>query len=160
MNDGKIIYAITTGTYSDYCIRALTTDKERAEFLKKYYSSGYDNAEIEEFLDGDPNIGTPELKEVFVIRRIGHGSEYVWECARIYYTYLPNFQNRFFNNLIDKRSIPFLFGSSLLSLNQSSGSYYNDQIQFVAHIVAKDYDHAMKIAMDEFSKQMSDYMGL
>ena len=150
MNDGKIIYAITTGTYSDYCIRALTTDKARAEFLKKYYSSGYDNAEIEEFLDGDPNIGTPELKEVFVIRRRGHNSEYIWECARTYYTYLPNFQNKYFNNLIDNRSIAFLFGSSS----------YKDQVQFVAHITARDVDHAIKIAMDEFSKQMSEYMGL
>lgn len=49
------LYAITRGCYSDYTIIALTTDKARAEQLRKMHSKNYDEAQIETFEDGIPN---------------------------------------------------------------------------------------------------------
>lgn len=47
------IYAITKGIYSDYHICALTTSKSKAERLQKIYSDKYDDADIEEYEDGE-----------------------------------------------------------------------------------------------------------
>lgn len=47
------LYAITKGEYSDYHICALTADKEKAERLKKIFTDKWDEAEIEEYEDGE-----------------------------------------------------------------------------------------------------------
>lgn len=49
------LYAVTRGCYSDYTIIALTTDKVRAEQLRKMHSNSYNEAKIETFEDGIPN---------------------------------------------------------------------------------------------------------
>jgi len=46
-------YVITNGTYSDYSICAVTSDKEKAERLKVLYSDKYDEAYIEEYEEAD-----------------------------------------------------------------------------------------------------------
>lgn len=48
---GKL-YAVTEGRYSDYHIVALSSDKEKAEELAKWYNlREHTNAEVEEFED-------------------------------------------------------------------------------------------------------------
>lgn len=47
------IYAITKGDYSDYHICALTVNKEKAEQLKKLYTTKWGEAFIEIFEDGE-----------------------------------------------------------------------------------------------------------
>lgn len=49
----KTFYAVTDGDYSDYHIIAITDNKERAENIKKLYSSNYSEPMIEEFFDGE-----------------------------------------------------------------------------------------------------------
>lgn len=44
-----MIYVITVGDYSDYHICAVATTMERAEQLRKMYSTYYDEAKIEEY---------------------------------------------------------------------------------------------------------------
>lgn len=43
-----IVYVITKGSYSDYHICAVTTDKQRAKKLKSIYTDSLDEAYIEE----------------------------------------------------------------------------------------------------------------
>lgn len=44
-----MVYIITSGEYSDYSIKAVTLDAEKAERLKKIYmAKGYNCVEIEE----------------------------------------------------------------------------------------------------------------
>ncbi len=47
------IYAITKGNYSGYHICALTVDKEKASRLREIYSDSYEDANIEEYYDGE-----------------------------------------------------------------------------------------------------------
>lgn len=50
-----MIYVIIKGSCSDYHICAVATNKERAEELRRMYSSRHDNAGIEEFEENVPN---------------------------------------------------------------------------------------------------------
>lgn len=43
------VYVITKGTYSDYHICAVATDKQHAEKLAKIYTDIYDDAKVEEY---------------------------------------------------------------------------------------------------------------
>lgn len=43
------VYVITRGSYSDYCICAVSLDKKKAEKLAKMYCNTYDNAQVEEW---------------------------------------------------------------------------------------------------------------
>lgn len=47
------IYAVTQGEYSDYHICALTLSAEKAERIKKVYSTFFHPAEIEIYEDGE-----------------------------------------------------------------------------------------------------------
>lgn len=59
------IYAITTGSYSDYHICALTTDEAKAERLAKICSDSHDKAYIEEYDDGELSDRTMGYYDVF-----------------------------------------------------------------------------------------------
>ena len=67
-------YAITKGTYSDYHICSITSDKEKAKRLRKIYSDDYEEAEIEEY-DEEDGKDTRERKTYYY--RIADDS--VWE---------------------------------------------------------------------------------
>lgn len=43
------VYVITRGCYSDYCICAVSLDKEKAKKLAKMYCNLYDKAQVEEW---------------------------------------------------------------------------------------------------------------
>lgn len=47
-----IVYVITKGSYSDYHICAVTTDKNRAKKLKRIYTDSWDKAYIEKYDTG------------------------------------------------------------------------------------------------------------
>ena len=49
----KTFYAVTDGDYSDYHIVAITDNKERAENIKKLYTTKYSEPMIEEYFDGE-----------------------------------------------------------------------------------------------------------
>lgn len=53
------VYIITKGEYSDYHICGVSDDKERAEFLRKYFSDDWRQAEIEIY---DTDDFTPVLE--------------------------------------------------------------------------------------------------
>lgn len=46
------IYVITAGEYSDYHICGVTTDKEKAEKIRKLFSSSSYNSQVETYEDG------------------------------------------------------------------------------------------------------------
>lgn len=46
-------YAVTKGSYSDYHIITITTDKEKAEFLAKKFSDGWGEARVEEYIENE-----------------------------------------------------------------------------------------------------------
>lgn len=136
---GQKIYVITAGEYSNYHICAVTTDPERAEKLRKFYfKESYDGAEIETYLDGDPEVGViPQLRPIWQVK-LSAGRK--WDARIDTYTD-QEFQNSF--ELTDPK-------------------YICDtcSIIFRAKIDAADEKHALKIAQDMFFKLMAEEIGL
>lgn len=58
------VYIITKGEYSDYRICCVATNKERAEFLRKYFSDDWRQAEIETY-DTDDFAPVFEGNEIY-----------------------------------------------------------------------------------------------
>jgi hypothetical protein len=113
----KTFYAVTDGDYSDYHIIAITDDKERAENIKKLYSTGNSEPMIEEFLDGEP-------KDEFLY--------YVTCRANGCYDAFPQD--------FDMES---LFDTNIVKENISNGWW-----KYSVLVMAKDENHAIKIAQD------------
>ena len=135
--DEKIIYVITKGEYSDYHICGVTTDKERAEYLRKFYTRDGDEALIEEYLDGAPDAGSyRELKAVWMvlIMHTGQVSADLYSYAFEPFTNEFMFINRFALNEIEK--------------------------DFKAYVMAEDEEHAIKIAQDQMAKMLAEREGL
>lgn len=61
------IYVITKGSYSDYRICAVSTDKEKAEKLARLYTDRYDEAEVEEY-DTDADVDLFEGRIPYEVR--------------------------------------------------------------------------------------------
>lgn len=133
------IYVITAGEYSDYHICAVTTDPERAEQLRRhYYDEGYNGAEIEEFIDGDPDAGVcVDLRPIWNVWREVRN---VWHACIEEYINMP-FQNEF--ELTDPKYI-----------------CSNTSTAFRAKVDVEDKEHALKIAQDKFAKMMAEELGL
>ena len=126
------VYIITSGSYSDYHICAVTLDPDRAELLEKYFSSAFDPARIEEY-DTDepvPNIqNTPQHVWHFYIKENGkveiNGDEW-------YFGEKP-YENRF---------------------------GFRRGYDFWAFVCHEDRDIAMKIALDERARMAAQKLGL
>ena len=58
------IYVVTSGCYSDYGIRGVFLDKEKAELYCKYHSGCYDDFRVEEYDTADEY--EPEEKLILV----------------------------------------------------------------------------------------------
>lgn len=128
-----MIYVITEGSYSDYHICAVATNKERAEELRKMYSSRYENAEIEEFEENVPSYEwfnpNPHLywKVIFLQDgRLASNPESYFDKPNLFITTKP------------------YFASSIIIYN----------------IIAKDATTALKIAQDERAKYLAKKFGL
>lgn len=128
-----MIYVITKGSYSDYHICAVATNKERAEELKKMYSNRYDDAEIEEFEENVPRY------EIFNSNPQSYWKVMFQQDGRLESSPLHYF---------DESNLP-------VTVN----SYFNNSI-VVYDINASDAATALKIAQDERAKYLAEKFGL
>lgn len=131
-NDEKVIYVITRGEYSDYYVCGATTDRKRAEYLQKLYTDGLYHAEIEEYVDGDPEAGPcKDLKPIWCVNLTDGGMWYAW--------------------VVSYSIVPFT----------NSYEFVNDiGTMFVATVMAEDEEHAIKIAQDQMAKMLAEKEGL
>lgn len=136
----KVIYVIMQGEYSDYHICAATTNKERAEALRKFYMKNGDEAYIEELIDGAPEAGPCEkLKAVYAVLKTSSGKWSAW---------LDEYSTEPFKNI-------FKF-YNLFSLHHMS----DELKEFRAYVMAEDKEHAIKIAQDQMAKMLAEKEGL
>ncbi len=140
-NERKILYAITSGEYSDYGICALTSDYERAKVLAKYYTRRGDEAQIEEFIDGDPE--SPETNELQNLRPVWTVRSYIEKNGIEWRAWINRYELNSFENEY-KCFTPISWGSKV----------------FEGLIMAKNEDHALKIAQDWYAKMKAERLGL
>lgn len=132
-----IIYVITAGDYSDYKIYGVTTNKERAEDMRKKVScnTGYtgDEANIEEFEDG-----------VFPADSYW---AYFDKTVPVKYWFI---EFKFTGELV--RAFEFWedSGKQIKFIDINRGR--SDAGHVIKYIVASDKEHAIKIARDERAK--------
>lgn len=126
----KTYYAVTDGDYSDYHIIAITDNKERAENIKKLYSSKYSEPMIEEFFDGESKDEV--LYDVW------------YETNGSYKLFLQNFDMNEFSNInIVKENI-----------------LRDDWWKYSVLVMAKDENHAIKIAQDLWAEYKAKKEGI
>lgn len=126
----KTFYAITDGDYSDYHIIAITDNKERAENIKKLYSGEYSEPMIEEFFDSESKD-----KMLYDVWYKTNGS---------YYVSLQDFdmKKHFDINIIDENVL------------------HNDWWKYRVLVMAKDKNHAIKIAQDLWTEYKAKKEGV
>ena len=126
----RTFYAITDGDYSDYHIIAITDNKERAENIKKLYSSKYSEPMIEEFFDGESKDEV--LYDVW------------YETNGSYKLFLQNFDMNELSNInIVKENV-----------------LRNDWWKYSVLVMAKDENHAIKIAQDLWAEYKAKKEGI
>lgn len=131
MKENNILYAITSGSYSDYHICAITSSKERAEQLAKYYAD-HDDTSIEEYIDGEPDLGNlNNLEPVYWVRIELNGKCY--------------------GDILKYDTKPYKNKYELIK---------NSSTAFRAEIMATDLNHAIKIAQDQYAKMKAEKEGL
>lgn len=130
------IYVITKGDYSDYHICAVATDRQKAELLKIFHSTDYDNAEIEEY-ETDDNVRKLEEAEAFepIYRVI------IDRNGRIVSTRVATYHDP--KDAVFSNEFDFYFGPGY---NRPD---FNSDYVFVANLITKDAEHAIKIACDK-----------
>lgn len=137
-NEAKKIYVITSGEYSDYAICALTSDYERAKVLAKYYTKYGNEAQIEEYIDGDPASGDlKNLKPVWTVRADIQKSGPEWRAWIHHYT-----------------QEPFKTKAELYTHTMSGRK------SFDAKVMAETEEKALKIAQDLYAKLRAEELGL
>lgn len=126
----KTFYAVTDGDYSDYHIIAITDDKERAENIKKLYSTNWSEPMIEEFFDSETK------DEAFY---------YVWyRTDGSYHVSLQDFDmKKHFDINIVKENV-----------------LRNDWWKYSVFVMAKDERHAIKIAQDLWAEYKAKKEGV
>lgn len=126
----KTFYAVTDGDYSDYHIIAITDNKERAENIKKLYSSEYSEPMIEEFFDSESK------GEAFYSVR--------YDTDGGYDVILREFDgdNSFNINIIKE--------------NASHDGWW----KYKVFVMAKDENHAIKIAQDLWEEYKAKKEGI
>ena len=125
------VYVITKGSYSDYHICAVATDKKKAEKLKKIFTN-YDEAHIETY-DTDA---------------------FITEIERGYKLYICKKYN---DEYIDIDEITDFDYVSTLDFNVKKckrHSIHDDKkyIIYIIYVWAKDENHAQKIAADKIAE--------
>lgn len=137
----QTIYVITQGSYSDYHVCSATTDPVRAEELRKFYTDRWDEAQIEEYIDGAPEAGELEnLKPIWLVTYHANLSGGFWKCKLAHYT---------------NENKPNEYGMSDPELIRNIGD-----LIFKAYVSAPDEDHAFKIAKDQYAKMKAERLGL
>ncbi len=137
----QTIYVITQGSYSDYHVCGVTTDPIRAEELRKFYTDRWDEAMIEEFIDGAPEAGElSNLKPIWLVTYYADLKDGFWKCKLAHYTN-ENKPNGY--DMIDPKYITNI-----------------GDLVFDAYVNAPDEQHALKIAQDQYAKMKAERMGL
>lgn len=134
-----IVYVITKGCYSDYQICGVTLDKNRAEKLVKFYSDGYDDARIEEYdTEAEDSAVLDRLVPIYQVDIAPNGqySVSIWK-------YIDS-QERF--------NTTYIFPNAHATDQES--------MRFRARLLAKNAEHAAKIACDERAKRIAFSLGL
>lgn len=127
------VYVITSGEYSDYKINAVAIDPDRAELLRKLYSSGFHEARIEEYdTEADTEKISRKITPIWLIRINAPGDI---RDVRQRWNFDEGFQNHFY--------FPYW----------ENGGFYAD----VCH---EDRDVAIKIALDTRAKMLAEKFGL
>lgn len=126
----KTFYAVTDGDYSDYHIIAIADNKERAENIKKLYSGKYSEPMIEEFFDGESKDEV--LYDVW------------YETNGSYKLFLQTFDMNELSNInIVKENV-----------------LRNDWWKYSVLVMAKDENHAIKIAQDLWAEYKAKKEGI
>ena len=124
----KTFYAVTDGDYSDYHIVAITDNKERAENIKKLYTTKYSEPMIEEYFDGEVSD-----EAVYFVRYKTDGN---------YDVYLDDFD---------------MGNSNINVIYESTGC---DWFKYDVTVMAKDENHAIKIAQDLWAEYKAKKEGI
>ncbi len=143
------LYVVTQGEYSDYHIVGIYSDRETAEKIRKYKSVRDDMCEIEEY-ELNPNLpkDVDEIKEYWVVNaHIRYKLEYPirkYLKETVWNTWIEYFMER------DSRpDIEYTF----------SKDCYEGKV-YISKSIAKDKDHAIKIAQDIRAKVIAEQEGL
>lgn len=128
------VYLITTGSYSDYTVRAVTESKERAITLQALFSKYDDDADIEEFV----------LDEARPDKR------------RRYSVKLFNGMPR----VVGFDPTPGNDAPTVGRLIRISGNRKSENEIIYIDVLALDEDHALKIAEDEYAKYKAEKEGI
>lgn len=126
----KTFYAITDGDYSDYHIIAITDDKERAENIKKLYTTNWSEPMIEEFFDSESKD-----EALYSVRYDTDGS----------YNVSPrdfDSDNSFNINIINE------------------SIFHDDWWKYRVFVMAKSKDQAIKIAQDLWTEYKAKKEGV
>lgn len=126
----KTFYAVTDGDYSDYHIIAITDNKERAENIKKLYSGNYSEPMIEEFFDGEAK--NEALYDV------------LYSIDGGYNVTLQTFNKEYSSDInIIRENVP-----------------HNHWWEYHVLVIAKDENHAIKIAQDLWAEYKAKKEGI
>ena len=131
------VYVITKGSYSDYHICAVATDKEKAEKLAEIYTDRWDDAEVEEY-DTDATIDVLNGRIPYAIR----------------FDMRLNMRNA--SNELEWRVSPFTPGVVEEPLY---GGFKNEK-QLVVRLYALDETTAIKVAAEKAAEFLAQKEGL
>lgn len=134
-----IIYVITKGSYSDYHICDVTTDKARAEKLRKFYTDNYDVAEIEEYDTDQSEVSDAKLNRLTPVYQV-----YISEKGRC------SVSIKKYHDSIEPYNARFELNEELPG---------TERLSFTAFLIARDEEHALKIAQDQRAKMLAQWFG-
>lgn len=141
-----MVYIITSGEYSDYDIRVVTLDKDKAELLKKMYmAKGYQDVKIEEHQEDDTGSDFSS-------------KEKITEPVKYYYVCISKTGRQ--NNYVDTKyrfehEPPHgEFGKRWDKYDRIDTDVYHVEVE------TKDEEHAKKIAQDMYAQALAEYYNL
>lgn len=129
------VYVITNGVYSDYHICGVALDYETAEKIRAYTSTRYDESQIEEY---DTDIWTDILR---------NGNLYYVSSTNGVIDFVGIIREPEFNGLRRNKVEKYVHPISNRTIH-------------TVYVIAKNEDHAKKIASDLFAKYEAEKNGL
>lgn len=121
------VYVITRGEYSDYGICGVTLDKDKAEIIREFVTTKWEEGMIEEY-DTDQYGDVRSGEKFYLVTRHKDNTVTVNDKDGYYYERKDDY--------IDGRKG---------EVKDSNGNMWT-------YVTAKDEDHAIKIALDLFAK--------
>jgi len=143
------LYVVTQGEYSDYHIVGIYSDRETAEKIRKYKSVHDDMCEIEEY-ELNPNL-PKDVDEVKEYWRVSYNKPDFFDRSKLISSEGIRWHvwTEFYMKQDNKPDIEYKF-----SKDYRWGEVY------VLKSIAKDADHAIKIAQDIRAKVIAEQEGI